>query len=157
MLIFAPKVSAESSINFRLYLFAIFLIDGQFGMLPMRLGTNIAEVFLFIFSVINFSSICKVYLSTSTNIGFRPLMTSEDIAVPKFKQGIITSLPFLRFKILSAKRIADDPEFTIIPYFLLKIFATFFSKSKTFFDICVVLFKQFITALTSSFPYTFFP
>ena len=50
-------------------------------------------------------------------MGFKFESTIAETAVPKFKQGVITSLPLGRFKTLKASVSADDPEFTIRPYF----------------------------------------
>ena len=68
--IVAPKVSAESSITFKLYFFGIVEIFGQLGRLPIRFGTQIAEVFFVIFFSINSSSIFNVSFFISTNTGF---------------------------------------------------------------------------------------
>ena len=42
----APKVSAESSINFKSYFLANFFIFGQDGTFPIRFGINKAEVLI---------------------------------------------------------------------------------------------------------------
>ena len=67
----------------------------------------------------------------STNIGLIPKCISDDTAVPKFKQGVITSLFFFKFNTCIASIIADEPELTINPYFLENFFAIFFSNSFT--------------------------
>ena len=61
-------------------------------------------------------------------IGLRLLNIIEEIAVPKFKQGVIISLPFLKFMTLKAKIKADEPELTIKPYFFEKNFDILVSK-----------------------------
>ena len=97
MEILAPRVSAESSIIFKLYFFAIDFILFQSGIFPIKLGTRIAFVFFDIFFSILLASIWRVLISQSTKTGFKLLSIIEETAVPKFKQGVITSLPLLKF------------------------------------------------------------
>ena len=61
----------------------------------------------------------------------------EETAVPKFKQGVIISLPFLKFITLKAKIKADEPELTIRPYFFEKNFDILVSKASTALPILV--------------------
>ena len=51
-----------------------------------------------------------------------------------------------------ASIMAEEPELTIRPYFLLNSFAIFFSKLNTFFPICVEFFRTLMTAWISSLP-----
>ena len=74
----------------------------------------------------------------------------EDTAVPKFKQGVIISLPFLKFIAFKANSKADDPELTIKPNFLENNFEILFSKELTDLPIWVEFFKVFKTAFISS-------
>ena len=127
----APKVSAESSITNNLCLFAICLIFFQSGRLPIKLGIKSAFVLLVILDSILFISICKVSISQSTKIGIRFDKVIEEIAVPKFRQGTIISLPFLKSITLSAKIKADEPELTIKPNFFANNLEILFSKSFT--------------------------
>ena len=149
-MIFAPKVSAESSIKCNFSFEAIFLSFFQSAILPIRFGTRIALVFLVIFFLIKSGLICKVLTFTSTKTGTRSFNIIDETAVPKFKQGVITSLPFFKFKHFKANINAEDPELTITPYFLPKIFAILFSKVATDTPICVVFFKVLFTANISS-------
>ena len=124
-------MSAESSIIFNLYLFANCLIFSQLGILPIKLGINKALVLLVIFSSIFLISICNVSISQSTKIGLKLLSTIADTAVPKFKQGVIISLFFLKSITFKASVKAEDPELTIKPNFLANNFEIFFSKTLT--------------------------
>ena len=94
LLIVAPNVSAESSIIFNLYFFAILFILIQSGVFPIKLGIINAFVFFEIAFSILFISICKVSISISTKTGASSSLIRADNAVPKFKHGIITSSPF---------------------------------------------------------------
>ena len=88
------------------------------GKLPIKLGISNALVFFVIFFSIFLTSICKVSISQSTNIGTRLLKVIDEIAVPKLRHGIMISLPFLKFTALSAKRRAEDPELPLNHIFL---------------------------------------
>ena len=51
--------------------------------------------------------------------------------VEKVKVVVIISLPFFKFKDARAKRFAEDPEFTIRPYFFPNNFDILFSRFLT--------------------------
>ena len=79
-LIVDPKVSAESSLQIKLYFLAILLIFFQSGTLPIRFGTHIALVFLFIFFSIKSTFMQYVSVVTSTNAEVT-FLTIEEIVV----------------------------------------------------------------------------
>ena len=149
LFIVAPKVSAESSIIFNLCLEAIFLIPFQSGIFPIKFGINKAFVFLEIFFSILLRSIWSVFISQSTKIGFKLHSIIEETAVPKLRHGAIISLPLGKFITFNAKIRADDPEFTIKPYFLENNFAILLSKVSTDLPIWVEFLRVFKTAFIS--------
>ena len=81
-----------------------------------------------------------------------PLSIIDDTAVPKFKQGVIISSPFLKFKTLVANIKAEEPELTIRPYLFENNLAILCSNLATASPICVVFFNLFRTAFISSLP-----
>ena len=102
-------------------------------------------------------ALAKLKISQSTKIGFKLLNIIDDIAVPKFKQGVIISLSFLKSITFRASVKAEDPELTIKPNFFENNFEIFCSKLLTDLPICVDSFRVFITALISLLSYTFLP
>ena len=85
-------------------------------MFPIKFGIIIARVFFVILFEIFASSICRVLILISTNIGFKLKNKIDEIAVPKFRHGTIISSFELKFRSFKHKIIAEDPEFTITPY-----------------------------------------
>ena len=57
-----------------------------------------------------------------------PLSEYGATVVEKVRFGVMISDPFLKFKDAIASRLADDPEFTISPYFFPNSLATVFSN-----------------------------
>ena len=55
----------------------------------------------------------------------------EETAVPKFKHGVIISLPAFKLSDFKAKINADEPELTIRPYFFPNILEIFLSNVNT--------------------------
>ena len=51
-----------------------------------------------------------------------------ETVVEKVREGVIISEPFLKSKDDKASKLADDPEFTINPYFFPKSFVIFSSN-----------------------------
>src|SRR3989344_1399903 len=76
--------------------------------------------------------------------------------VAKVKTGVITSEPLGKLRTDKARRLAEDPEFTITPYFLLKRRAILRSNSLTALPgaILVGLLKTSLTARISGLPKT---
>ena len=83
--------------------------------------------------------------------------------MPKYKkvnEGVIISDPGLKLNAAKAKRLADDPEFTIKPYFFPNILETVFSSNLTFFPSIkdkLLFLRTLITAFTSLWLYTALP
>ena len=88
-------------------------------MFPIRLGTNIADTLSKLISFNLETLTCKVASSTSTNKGTKLLWTIGNIVVEKVNAGVMTFYPSFNLNDNKAKRLADEPLFTINPKFLL--------------------------------------
>ena len=89
--------------------------------MPNKFGIIIALVFLFILFSIFSTLIINLLISTSTKLGTKPSWYIGATVVEKVNVGVIISLFFLSFKDARAKRLAEDPEFTLIHIFYQKV------------------------------------
>ena len=102
-LYFVSIACAQSSITFIEYFLEIFKISSISQLSPAKCTTIIALVFLLILFKIFFGSIFKVSSSISASTGIAPTCKIEFIVEQNVKGVVITSSPFLIFKVKSDK------------------------------------------------------
>ena len=141
LFILAPIDSQLSSIRYIFFLEQKSLNFFNSTGLPKILTATINFVLFVTAFIISSALQFKVSISISTNLILRPYCCKGWYVVLQARAGTIASSPlcsgliFLKNNAAIAKRFADDPELTIIPYLAPKKLANFFSNSFTYFPL----------------------